>query len=598
MNPLLVFLFCFILAYSTCWIAYITLNKGISSRSKHQQGFRFATTCLLASTLFTIHIYSSYAVVFDLKYLYLLLLPLGTCLLRMVTYPLLFHLTNRKSMPEYDNFMDITFATYLLGIYMGLSTLSIAHHWIIYPLSILECITLLSCAVQIAYYLLYKVCIDANGMKTILETHINEIIEFVHSFSPLSVLFGIFLFSGICIFTFKVNSLLPIEWAVEIVEIPVIVLIVVSLYFLFFTHKSVFSRTGLYTLRKVIVDYKEKNKAYVENREKRIQTLDVENRYTESLPHTILMVIGESASRDYMSAFTPQPRETTPWLSSQKTDTRHFLLFPNAYSCANQTVPTLERALTEKSQYNDKEFFESCSIIDIARKSGYATHWYSNQGHLGSADTPITLVAESCDVAKWTKQEVGKPQYDETLIDFLQELDPQKNNFLVLHLKGSHFNFINRYPASYPEAKNTSTNDFEEQYRTSLHYTDHVLQQAFEYCSNHLNLHCMFYFSDHGDCPLGRRSPDFKGFGPVRIPMFVYCSDQYQVEHPERYEAIQNNKEKYFTNDLIYDLACGLLDIRSSHFEEQNSLASDTYQFTREELLTNEGRTHICEDNN
>ena len=46
-----------------------------------------------------------------------------------------------------------------------------------------------------------------------------------------------------------------------------------------------------------------------------------------------------------------------------------------------------------------------------------------------------------------TKQDLGKVQYDESLVDFLDELDPEENNFLVLHLKGSHFNFLNRYPA-------------------------------------------------------------------------------------------------------------------------------------------------------
>ena len=31
-------------------------------------------------------------------------------------------------------------------------------------------------------------------------------------------------------------------------------------------------------------------------------------------PSTIMMVIGESASRDYMSAFTKMDHDTTPWM--------------------------------------------------------------------------------------------------------------------------------------------------------------------------------------------------------------------------------------------------------------------------------------------
>ena len=85
----------------------------------------------------------------------------------------------------------------------------------------------------------------------------------------------------------------------------------------------------------------------------------------------------------------------------------------------------------------------------MAHKLGYRVHWYSNQGHLGTFDTPISLVAETADVAKWTHQEVGKVQYDASLLDFLDEVDPTKNNFVVLHLIGSHFNFINRYPREF-----------------------------------------------------------------------------------------------------------------------------------------------------
>ena len=45
-----------------------------------------------------------------------------------------------------------------------------------------------------------------------------------------------------------------------------------------------------------------------------------------SKPSTIIMVIGESASRDYMSAFTDYPVETTPWLSAKKTDEHLFYI--------------------------------------------------------------------------------------------------------------------------------------------------------------------------------------------------------------------------------------------------------------------------------
>ena len=258
-----------------------------------------------------------------------------------------------------------------------------------------------------------------------------------------------------------------------------------------------------------------------------------------------------------------------------------------------QTVPTLERALTERNQYNNKPFNDSCSIIDIARKLGYTTHWYSNHGHLGAANTPITLVAETCDTAKWTKQYVGEIQYDETLLEFLDEVDPQKNNLLVVHLKGSHFNFQNRYPANYPESKNTPHGDVVEQYRTSLHYSDNIIKKIFGYAGERLNMQTMLYFSDHATIPNKQRSPQFDGYGMVRIPMFIYCSDNFIEQHSERYKALRANSQRYFTNDLVYELMCGLMDVESNHFDTAGSIAYSTYKYNKEDLLTNEGKTPL-----
>ena len=183
--------------------------------------------------------------------------------------------------------------------------------------------------------------------------------------------------------------------------------------------------------------------------QERISKLQVTSLNKSQKPQTILIVIGESASRDYMKAFNKEYKyNTTPWLD-RMAQSKNFILLPNAFSILPGTVIAVSNAMTEINQYNDKKFYESCSIIDIAHKAGYKVHWYSNQGHLGSADTPVTLIANTADVAKWTKQELNQIQYDESLLDYLGELDTIKNNFLVVHLKGSHFNFLNRYPESF-----------------------------------------------------------------------------------------------------------------------------------------------------
>ena len=63
-----------------------------------------------------------------------------------------------------------------------------------------------------------------------------------------------------------------------------------------------------------------------------------------------------------------------------------------------------------------------------------------------------------------------------------------------------------------------------------------------------------------------------------------------------RFEALRQNRDRYWTNDLLYELMCGVLDVESEHYDETASLASPRYRFTRDELLTFEGQLHISDD--
>lgn len=596
MTNIILFLCGVAVVFAFATALYRGLNHGLSSSAKHQQRYRFLISTALAvlpTALCGLEALSPS-----------LLFAVLVAAVWMTTYPLLFHLTNRKSAPDYDNYGDINFGLYLIA---WLSALHIAAGYFFAAsivaavvLSIVLFLLLFIPFAQIVYYLIYDTCIDVNGMKIVQETNYNEILEYPKSFplaTNIAVAVGILTVIGACM---AVEICFPTTVVHE--GINLFVAIFCSLFALaispyMWKRRGLFARTGVARLYLLIKEYAETNQRYTSERDSRMASLEVEALGEPGeKPSTIVMVIGESGARDYMSAFREQDRETTPWLSSCKKDDRHFILFPHSYSCTMHTVPVLENALTERNQYNDKPFYTSCSVVDIAQKLGYNVHWYSNQGHLGESDTPTTLVANTSDVAKWTKQELNKLQYDQSLVDFLDEVDPTKNNFVVFHLIGSHFNFINRYPPEYTQWGKAGVQDDVLNFKNSLHYTDHVLQQFFEYGRDKLNMQAMLYFSDHATMPDRKRSPKFDGFGHTRIPMFAYLSDDYIRLHGSRYEALRKNKDKYFTNDLVYDLMCGIFDIRSNRFDESCSLASADYRFTRDTLLTFEGKIHISED--
>ena len=158
-------------------------------------------------------------------------------------------------------------------------------------------------------------------------------------------------------------------------------------------------------------DYMERSALYAENHDDKYANLQAVQLNPADYPNTVVVVIGESETRTLMNAYNPDHVPNTPWLTAMKANP-DFTLFTNAYSSVWYTVPVLEHALTESNFYNNKPFNESISIIDMAKKAGYKTYWFSNQGSVGVADTPITLVANTADVSEWVDRDLKESTQD------------------------------------------------------------------------------------------------------------------------------------------------------------------------------------------
>ena len=580
--------------YLLPYIYYVSVSKGLGHKAEYLQLRRFSPCALLA-------VLPMYLMTAPLNYLpYIISLITGS--LWITVYPLFYYLTYHKTSSDFGFHLDVVFGIYIISWFISLKLLVQYFNFfpqvLLFIISCLEFIIILIPIIQILYYSVYKTCVNDSSIMLMRETDHNETIEFYKSLPFIIQIFlPVIIIAVFALVNYCNQTLLIFKDTIPSYNIYTLIVVTIFLtFYLWNTKKGVFIRTGIIELFLDVNKYIKETNLYSTNLETRLKTLKVEPQSPNfDKPSTIIMIIGESESRDYMSAFTDYEFNTTPWLK-EMSQTKNFILFPNSYACKDQTVPALERALTEVNQYNDKKFYESCSIIDIAKKAGYKTYWFSNQGHIGSAETAITLVANTAYKAEWTKQNLNKPQYDETLIDYLKTVNQNENNFIVLHLMGNHFNFINRYPQTFAKFSKPDKYDLIPNYLDSIAYTDYVLQQITEYAKNNLNLQALLYFSDHATIPDKRRSPNFAGFGTVRIPMFLYLSDEYILKNQEIYTAVKNNSKKYFTNDLIYDFICGILSIKSNHYDETNSIASTHYKYTKEMLKTNLGELWIKDD--
>lgn len=441
------------------------------------------------------------------------------------------------------------------------------------------------------YFSIFGAPISSNGTMVIYQTNLSETMEYITSLGAVQWLMAFCVFVLLVILVKYNCSASDFIGSCKFSKYKTVALVIVTGVTGYYSLFSLLPRTHVISLFRATDHYFASVKQYQEYHDKIFDSLKVSLNNPSDAKGTIVLVIGESATRNYMKAFNETNDETTPWLSSVK-DNKDFFLVKNSYSCAWNTVPALEHALTEANYYNDKEFNKSASIVDIARKSGYKTYWFSNQGKIGFHDTPITLVAETSDVSRFDSYS----PYDEGLLPHLKLVNGNENNFVVLHIMGSHIDYNNRYPKEYQIWTDPDHTGRVADYKNSLVYTDKFLKDVFEYSKEHLNLKAFIYFSDHGTDPNRTRDPDETRFIGLRVPMFVYLSPEYQVNHSEVVLGLKGNKEQFFSNDLAYDLMCGIFDIKSANYDEKNSLTSKNYQYNRENLKAGLGTKFAKDD--
>lgn len=522
-----------------------------------------------------------------------------------ITFPLLYSWTYNSTWYISLIRVDFLFGTGLFILLAALQTVFLQTHIsakIIAALfAVFDILCLFIPLLEVGYYLIYQHCLTPATMMALYLTNPRESVDFLQS--NVGGLKIVLVLVGICLVLYamyKINYRLALKIKTSAFgRKKKIILYLFTIFTAAYSFFFLFPQTSIINNWEEVSTYVHQTQKYSLNYADRFNDMKLSSAATlaQKAPGTVIMVIGESASRNYMKTYTPSfAYDDTPWLEQRRQDP-DFVVFDNAYSSWVQTVPVLQRALTEQSQYNDKQFYNSLSVIDVAKKAGYDTYWFSNQGRYGQYDSAITLVAKTANHAKWTDDSyVFTDQVDGALLDFLPEIDPTKNNFVVLHLMGSHIYYNNRYPADFEKWKNDDSTSTEPAYANSILYTDYILSQIYDYAKKNLHLQAMVYYSDHGEDVNISHNPDVFKFDMVRIPMFVYLSKEYQQTYPVQTNTLQHNQNQFFTNDLIYDTICGILNAPSNHYDAGQDFSSPQYRFNLQNLTTMLGQKELTED--
>ncbi len=612
------FLLCAGLYYYLCEVFYIDIGQPAAPQY-------FLPPIPVTVALLCLIQYASGTEIFNRRHLPNLLTGLAWC----ATFPLLYTWTYQRQW-----FMSLIYYDFAVGtaifIFLTGALIIFRSPKIICALNLTFRLIPL---VEVIYYCMTWHCLSPASLMAIYLTNWHEAGEFIRAMIGLPTATIIVLLVGFAMqLDYKSHKKFLQTLTVDTERIAAAAIAMFCSFAALIYYAPQTSMAGLW---KTVTDYAEQTQLYSKDRAARLTDLEIDaaNALPAKVNGTVIFVIGESASRTYMHAYNPDfPFDNTPWLdfignaqgvmrnenlpadakinpdySATPENTPNltpadgkFIVFKNVYASWTQTVPVLQRALTEQSQYNDKEFFDSVSIVDAARKAGYKTYWFSNQGRYGEFDSAITLVAKTADVSDWTDDAFDFSELeDEVLLKFFKCVNPNENNFIVFHLMGSHIYYNSRYPRRFKKwvtSDGTGMMLAAPSYANSILYTDFVLSKIFDYAKENLNLQAMIYFSDHGEDLEISHNPDVFRFEMLRVPMFVYVSSAYEKIFPEKVSTLDCRRAEYFTNDMFYDTFCGIINAPSNRYDAAQDFSSAAYKFTRATLTTMLGQHKLTED--
>ncbi|EEL8463883.1 sulfatase-like hydrolase/transferase, partial [Salmonella enterica subsp. enterica serovar Montevideo] len=134
--------------------------------------------------------------------------------------------------------------------------------------------------------------------------------------------------------------------------------------------------------------------------------------------------------------------------------------------------------------------------------------------------------------------------------------NPEGKHLIILHTKGSHFNYTQRYPRSYaqwkPECIGVDSGCTKAQminsYDNSVTYVDHFITSVFDQLRDKKAI--VFYAADHGESinerehlhgtPRNMAPPE-----QFRVPMLVWMSDKYLAspQHAQMFAHLKQQAE-------------------------------------------------------
>jgi glucan phosphoethanolaminetransferase (alkaline phosphatase superfamily) len=290
-----------------------------------------------------------------------------------------------------------------------------------------------------------------------------------------------------------------------------------------------------------------------------------------------VLVIGESSRPDNWSLFGYE-KNTNPRLSKQD----GLVLLPDFVTSAPHTSVAVPAMLSLKEISDWPGIMAAPSIVNIFNAAGFDTYWMSTQ-EADSWGGHIPILA----------REAGRTIYFDRAYDgvMLKDLDltlsGSRGNdraLIVLHSKGSHWQYKRRYPSEFNAFGVGAPNKIDQvvaEYDNSILYTDWFLAEIIGRLQALRRPVFLLYASDHGeninDGGSGIYGHAIGNRYDLRAAAFYWMSAEMRAQLAVSAEQGRMHARRPLSASNISHSLLGLAGIRSLGFDPSKDIFSNRF---------------------
>ena len=332
----------------------------------------------------------------------------------------------------------------------------------------------------------------------------------------------------------------------------------------------------------------------------------------------IVFVIGESYNKHHSQLYGYNHETTPRQVALHKKG--NLIPFTDVIAPFNLTSFVFKNIFSVHAVGDKADWCDDPLFPELFRRAGYRVAFITNQ-FLPQAkeavydfsggfflNNPILSKAQF-DVrnTKLYKFDAGVIRDYDQIVKKDIEQNPDVPRLTILHLKGQHTNYHDRFPK---DRKHFNEKDYKKDwpemskrcrmlladYDNATLYNDSIMSEVIKRFEDEDAI--VVYMSDHGEEAFGdgmeifgrnhSATIDFRlAHEEYEIPMWIWYSNEYAKKHPDIVKQVKEACHRPFMTDNISQVLLYLAGIKSTHYRDDYNVLSDEYNTQRPRIIKN-----------